>query len=334
MVSPAWQDILEYARWAPSPHNTQHWKFKIVDDRHLVLHYDPARLLPVEDPRGRFMAVAFGVLLESVSIAAAPLGLDVACTPRNVEFDATAPGPTAFADLKLIPRETPEPLDRELLLQRRTSRLPYDGQAVSTAQLDELVQVAAQFGHRLEHTQLPKEVKWVVGLNAETMYQDLRDKATCREIGLWARYSEAKGQQHGDGLSARAMLFPGWLMKLFFEQNWLFDLPILRPLGQWNYARTMGGTTCVAWISGPFDTQAECLHAGRMMARLWLTMSRQGLYLHPFGSVMTNVRSNRLLAERFANHARQHPLWMLARLGYGAVPPKALRLSLDDLLLP
>jgi hypothetical protein len=329
-----WHEILEYARWSPSPHNTQHWKFQLVDDQHMVLHYDPARLLPVEDPRGRFMAVAFGILLESMSIAAAPLGLDVVCTPRNVEFDSTANSPTAFADLKLVPRERLESLDRELLLQRRTSRLPYDGKPISATDLDELRQVAEQFGHQMEHTQDAKEVAWVISLNAETMYQDLRDTATCREIGQWARYRQAKDQQHGDGLSARTMLFPGWLMKLFFEQNWLFDLPVLRPLGKWNYARTMGGTTCVAWISGPFENQVDCLQAGRMMARLWLIMSRQGIYMHPFGSVMTNVQSNRMLSEHFANTQRQHPLWMLVRLGHGASPPQALRLSLDDLILP
>src|SRR5262245_63707539 len=72
-----WREILEYARWAPSPHNTQHWKFRLIDERRAVLLYDPARLLPIEDVAGQFMASGMGILLEMMSIAAAPHGLEV-----------------------------------------------------------------------------------------------------------------------------------------------------------------------------------------------------------------------------------------------------------------
>src|SRR5262249_49983604 len=196
-------------------------------------------------------------------------------------FDASAPEPSPFADLELVERSKQEPLERELIWKRRTSRRPYIDRPVAPAVLEELSQVAEQFGHQFEHSNDPAEGAWVVGLNADTMFYDLRDDATRREIGSWVRYSQAEAKRHGDGLAAFAMLFPGWLMRLFFERNWLFQVPGLHRLCKWLYKRSMRGTRTVAWISGKFQEQPDCLVAGRALARLWLTMTKHGVFLHP-----------------------------------------------------
>ena len=36
-----WKEILEYGRWAPSPHNIQSWRFRIEDATTVTLLYDP-----------------------------------------------------------------------------------------------------------------------------------------------------------------------------------------------------------------------------------------------------------------------------------------------------
>jgi hypothetical protein len=326
-----WREILGYARWAPSPHNTQHWKFRLIDERRAVLLYDPKRLLPIEDAAGQFMASGLGILLEMMSIAAAPRGLEVKATPLNVSLDASAPQPSPFADLELVERSAPEPLDRELIVQRRASRLPYDDRPVAPAVLEELSRVAEQFGYQFKHSNDPA---WVVGLNADTMFYDLCDEATRREIGHWVRYSHDEAQRRGDGLAAFAMLFPGWMMRLFFKRNWLFQIPGVHQLCKWAYRRSMRGTRTVAWISGKFQEQPDCLVAGRALARLWLTMTKHGVYLHPFGSVITNHRSHQAMEEHFANAERRHPLWLLVRLGHSDLPPRAFRLPLDELIIP
>lgn len=334
MQTQIWRDILAYARWAPSPHNTQHWKFRLIDKTHAVLLYDPARLLPIEDGKGQFMASGFGIILEMMSIAAAPHGLEVKTTLLNVPLDASKTSPQPFANLELVPRTKLETLDRELILERRTSRLPYDDTAVSQVVLDELAAVAESFGHQLESSNNPNEVKWVLDLNADTMFLDLRDKATRDEIGAWVRYSMAQAKRTGDGLAAFAMLFPGWMMSLFFKNNWVFQIPGVHQLCKWTYTRSMRGTKTVAWISGKFIEQEDCVTSGRMLARLWLTLTKHGVYLHPFGSVITNHRSHETMKNHFANPKRKHPLWLLVRLGHSSEPPRAMRIALDDLIVP
>lgn len=64
MKSKIWEEILEFARWTPSPHNIQSWLFRVESDEKLTVMYDPGRLLPDTDPTGRFCTVGFGILLE------------------------------------------------------------------------------------------------------------------------------------------------------------------------------------------------------------------------------------------------------------------------------
>lgn len=329
-----WKTILEYGRWAPSPHNIQSWRFRLDDDGDVTLMYDPTRLLPDTDPTGRFCTAGFGILLEMLSVAAAPHGLDVKTKYLSKVLDPRAVGLQEYAKLTLVPRDTsrPEILDRQLILDRRTSRMPYDDKPVDVRVLGELSQIAEAFGHKLEFSSEPEQVRWVVRLNADTMFFDMSEPLARNEVGGWIRFSQKEAREKADGLAAYAMLFPGLLMWFFVKHNWMFRIPGIYHLTRFIYEYKMRGTRTVAWISGPYENHAEWDRAGRMLARLWLTMTKHGVYLHPFGSVITNTKAHKLMADHFANSSRQHDLWLLLRLGHSDVPPQAKRLTLDQLL--
>lgn len=328
-----WTELLEYGRWAPSPHNIQSWRFKLEPDGSCTLLYDPTRLLPDTDPTGRFCTAGFGLLIEMLDIAAAPRNLSVKAEFLTRKLDATKPGLTPFARLTLVENTRNETLPRKLILERRTSRLPYDDVPVSRAVLDELTAVAAGFGHKFEFSTDPKEVAWTVRLNADTMFFDMSDPVARNEVGGWIRFSRAEAKRRADGLAAYAMHFPGLLMKLFVHANYLFRIPGIYQGVRWFYERSMRGTKTVAWLSGPYDNHDEWINTGRMLARLWLTMTKHGVYLHPFGSVITNVKAHARLAEHFDDGSRKHDLWLLLRLGHSDVPPSAQRLTLEQLLV-
>lgn len=334
-----WREILEYGRWAPSPHNIQSWRFRIEDATTVTLLYDPDRLLPDTDPSGRFCMVGFGILLELLSIAASPHGLKVVASYEfeDTFLDPKKVGLQPLARLRLVKREEAEQesFDRQLILERRTSRLPYDDRPVADSVLAELSEVAASYGHLLEFSSDPEDVAWIVRLNAETMFFDMSEPLSRNEVGSWIRYSRAEAKRKGDGLAAYAMNFPGWLMGLFVKHNWLFRIPGVYQFTRAVYIASMRGTRTVAWVSGPFSVHEDWENTGRMMARLWLTMTRHGVYLHPFGSVITNGKAHKLMVDHFSDsgYKRQHDLWMLVRLGHSDLPPKAWRMTLDQLLV-
>ncbi len=72
-----WHELLEYARWCPSPHNVQPWKVEIVSATQANLYYDPARFSSVVDETSAFTTVGMGMFVECLSIAAASRGMRV-----------------------------------------------------------------------------------------------------------------------------------------------------------------------------------------------------------------------------------------------------------------
>jgi hypothetical protein len=335
METARWLELLTYARWAPSPHNMQPWLFQLHSETEATLYYDPNRLLPGTNPTGSFMACGFGILLECFDIAAAPCGLKVDAEFLTHTLDSTQTGPVAYAKLRLVPRTgLPEPLDRQLILDRRTSRLPYDGRRIPERVYDELVAVADAYGHKFEYSTDRREVSWVVALNADTMFYDMSEPVARNEVASWMRFSFHEARSKADGLAAYAMHFNGLLMWLFAKANWIFRLPGIYQFTRSQYIRAMDGTRNVAWLSGPFfEKHDDWIKSGRMMARLWLVMTKHGVYLHPFGSIITNPSAHERMEEHFLNPERKHPLWMLVRLGYSERPPQAQRLPLEQMLI-
>lgn len=57
-----WEDIIEFARWAPTPHNTQPVRLKPLNGTEAELYYDNSRALPEGDPPARFAHAAIGIL--------------------------------------------------------------------------------------------------------------------------------------------------------------------------------------------------------------------------------------------------------------------------------
>ena len=103
----------------------------------------------------------------------------------------------------------------------------------------------------------------------------------------------------------------------------LFLLPGISSLATTKYLCTQAGTRHVAILRGRFGSWPELVLAGRVLMQLWLSMTRHGVYMLPFGSMITNSTCNRYLRERFA----ADDIWFILRFGYSAVPPQAPRLA-------
>lgn len=114
------------ARWAPSKHNSQPWRF-VVRGSSLELWTDPERSLPQSDPDRREMVLSCGAALHLVTLAAHALGVQVVATvlpdgdgdllARVVEVGRLLPTSDDLALLELVPH-------------RRTDRGPLDGESL------------------------------------------------------------------------------------------------------------------------------------------------------------------------------------------------------------
>lgn len=104
-------DAAARATLAPSIHNSQPWRFEVLDDR-LDLYLDRARRLPAVDPLGREAAISCGAALFGLRVALAAAGLD--------------------ATTSVLPDPTREALRRELRLVGHPQVLMRIGTAAPT----------------------------------------------------------------------------------------------------------------------------------------------------------------------------------------------------------
>ena len=332
-VGGLWRGIVDDARWAPSPHNTQPWLVRLISPEAAELYAPRERLLPVEDPEGRFETASLGVFLEALDVAAGGRGLRVEAEPLLPSLGTDADERPLVARLRLGPRDSPARFAAPLLQRRRTSRLPYDGRPVNEQALTELSAIAGEVGHQASFTSDPVLVDWVVSLNADTVFYDLDEDDRREEIGRWTHLSETAARAEGDGFSPRTLGFSAPIVRLFFHRHGIFRPRLIRALAKRLYLRSMRGTATVGWIAGPWNTPADCLASGRMLFRFWLALTAHGLYLQPFGSVITNPTSHARLAERLQVREGKREIWLLLRIGSGPEPPRSVRRPVAEVTL-
>lgn len=330
----AWAAAAAYARWAPSPHNIQPWLLRLRSATECDVLCDPARMLPVLDPTSAFTTVGMTMFVEYLGIALAPLGWRMTATYVDAPLDPHAASPTVFARLVIERATSPDAaIDRELILRRQTSRLPYDGTPIDANVLQELAAVSAQHGHKLQWSSDDAFVAWTIDLNRRTMFRDLDDDASRTELRRWIRPTDNEAHATQDGLWAHCLRLPGWLLRAFFDDHKKWSRGWRARMCGDMLVRGMRGSRTVAWWSGPFATPADWRAAGRALGAQWLVLTRHGIGVHPFGSVITNPEAYTALVTKLARAPQDAPLWLLARLGRSETPPRSLRRDERSLFL-
>ena len=334
----AWGAIIEDASRYPSPHNSQPIKISPLSRTRAAVYYDLDLGLPAESFGIPFGHVCAGVFLESLRVCAQARGYRLHEDLRHSDMDFDAPDRLHFiGEVTLVP----QPADAgdlalyEAFLARQTSRRPYDNTLVDPAAVAEAEATARHHGHEFRSTSDPSLVRRLVHVNQATLFDDLRNDAVHREILTWLRFSRAEARESGDGLSAETMLMPGPVLRFAMQHRGLWDAPVIGGLIRRIYLNTMRGVRQLGWLEGPFDGPADYLEAGRTFMQVWLGFTRRNVYLHPFGTVITNPRSHAEFADAAgAREAGGRMAWMLFRFGHSAPPPQAHRRAASAMILP
>jgi hypothetical protein len=318
-----WVQVAGLARLAPTPHNTQPFRIRPLTATVAQLVILRQRMLPVEDTDDLYVLSSFGLFAETLERAGRHFGFVIRVTPEaGVAPGAIEPGtgPLVLGRAEVTGRCTPEE-QRTLLEARRTSRLPYEDRLVAPRALGEFARIAADSGHAFESFDEPAIVRDVLERNVTAVLENNLKAEERAELRRWIRTGETP--VIGDGLWSTPMNQPPWELRLALTVPRLFLLPGIAALARAKYLRTQAGTRHVAILRGPFQSWPELVEAGRMLMRLWLSMTRHGVYMLPFGSMITNAPCKRYLSERFA----AADIWFILRFGYSAVPPQAPRLA-------
>ena len=331
-IGSPWRDGVAFARWAPSAHNVQPWRLRVLSRDSAEVYYDPRRLLPQTDPTSAFTVISLAIFVEYLAIALQGQGVEMTAVYEEKALDYSAVKPVRFATLRLASSNRPVEIDRDLIVTRRTSRLSYDGKAVEPEALAAVAAIAAREGHVMTSSSDPKTVQWVLDLNKLTLFGDLDDPATRTELRKWIRTSDEEAAARPDGLWSHCLRMPGRLLKSFFDEHEKYVRGWRRTWCERLLMRGMRGTKTVAWWSGPFETPRDWISCGRVLGRSWLEFTRRGIQVHPFGSVITNPAAYKEFTTRVGSSERGRG-WLLIRLGRSASAPRSYRVPPADVFL-
>jgi nitroreductase len=303
--------LLRAATLAPSMHNTQPWRFRVLRaSQEIELYADPARMLRYSDPHGRAVHIACGAAILNLRLAVLMAGREplVRLLPD--------PGqPLLLATLRLAGPHRPGEADGELhaaIATRRTNRRPFSIRPVPPGVLAELVAAAALEGAML---QLPgeRETHRLLRVIANTECDLLADPAYRAELARWAGGERDRDGIPGSSLGSRD---PGGRTPVRDfgaapgEYEWFEETPQL------------------AVLSTGADGRADWLRAGQALERVLLTATVRGIAVSPLTQPLETSDAWLVRDPQAGGGCPQ----MILRLGYGLPVPPTPRRPLAEVL--
>ena len=312
---PPAEQIAEWVRaatMAPSMHNTQPWRFKILRESQTIeLRADPARMLRHSDPHGRAVHIACGAALFNLRTAVAASGREpvTRLLPDPAE-------PLLLATVRLGGRHRPSEDERDLyaaIPARHTNRRPFSGHLVPPGVLAELVLAARLEGAELDHPGRSETYR-LLGVIADAETDLLADPGYRAELARWVG-----GTRDQDGIprSAAGPRDPrgrtpvrDFLGGAAQGYEWFEEAPQLVVLS------TQG------------NNKEDWLRAGQALQRVLLTATQHGLAVSP---LTQPLETHDAWLVRDPGAASGWPQLIL-RIGYGLPVAASPRRPVRDVL--
>jgi nitroreductase len=316
------EELLAEVRLAPSVHNIQPTRWRLLGDDRLLLLEDISRRLPAADPSGHDVRLSHGAAIEGLSLALGRHGLRIAEVGPAADA-STSGGLMPVARILMGAGGALDPL-ADLV----ASRISWRGGFRAFGPAGE----AALDGLAASSTDLvlvrdPPAVTQIAQLADEAGFHFLCDDAHRAELLRWMRLSRSDSSYERDGLSAEAMAMPGVVA--------LGTRLVLGPL--FPLLHRLGLAATLASERGKFANSAVALFhrpdgedplaTGRAFYRAWLAMTAQGLAACPVSVLADWPASNRQLVERYRVPMGRR-LVNVFRLGLAAGAPAAGRARL------
>lgn len=332
-------DALSYAVLAPSPHNRQPWLVRLDGDNALTLFCDLDRRLRETDPLDRQITIGLGTFLELLRQAAAQKGyvLDTSLFPEGEAFPVLDARP--IASVRFVENTTvaKDPLFAALL-ERRTSRVPFDENRLVTAEVMNALDGFLRAGDG--------EFEWVNdAANLETL------KTLCRtaweiemntpdarhESAILTRIGEKQINASPDGISLSGPVMEAMGAVGVLTQEAMDD-PTTTAFAETVkfYNRNIDTAMAFGWLSTANNTRTDQIRAGAGWVRLQQAAAAAGLSMHPLSQALQEYPEMAEMYEEihdFAMIRLPARVQGLFRFGYGKAEPAAPRWPMESRLV-
>ncbi|MGX6607367.1 Acg family FMN-binding oxidoreductase [Micromonosporaceae bacterium Da 78-11] len=305
---------VQTAGLAPSLHNSQPWRFRIMGGGIDVLA-DPGRRLEALDPSGRELLISVGAALFTLRLAVRNQGW----IPELTVFpDPGAPELVA----RVLPgrRAAPSSAVRALaaaVTQRHTNRWPFDEAVVPADAVEQLTEAAVHEGALLTVAGAVSR-NLILGLGHTAERRLRADGGYRAELGRWTRPSPRRR----DGIPPAAVGPWDALERLPLRD---FGLAQSQP---WRTTERFEDHPTIAVLATDGDRPEDWVRAGQALQRVLLVATCLGLATTPISQPVEIPAIRELLTDTHAGRWAQ----MIVRLGYGSPAAATPRRPLAEIL--
>lgn len=323
---------------APSPHNTQSWRFAIRDDHEAFLHVDPTRLLRETDPFARQIHIGCGCFIEACSVGATTLGwsTQIELLPQGNYRSERDIGALPVARIRLTSRGEPAHPLAPYIFERRTSRLVYSGQPITADELAAIERDAGVSASRVTAI-LGERMEPYLRLFDRAMTIEFNTVATNEETRRWFRFSEEEAETLRDGLTFETNGITGLSATLArwsvddTRKSWNSAGVIERGLE--NFREALYSARGVVLVSTEQNQVVDQLRVGRDCYRLMLSLTKHGYYCHPLSQVVQEYAAMERARRSFESLSGVGPpakVQLIFRVGRSETPIESYRRELGS----
>jgi nitroreductase len=318
------RDVLQAASLAPSLHNSQPWRFRVLPDQ-IELHADFERSLPATDPEGRELRLSCGAALLNLRIALQGHGIRPLVTLLPSGYRAGVDGSGALAVVRYGGhiRQSPQLAGLVRAVRtRRTNRRPFIAAPVPTSHRTHLMRAAESERGWLYALSDREQHAAIRDLLVGAHRQQMADPDFRAELAAWTGRAGA----HRDGVPVSA------------------GGPQPEPQDEWVLRDFTAGRGRTRTAGKDFEPEpllvVVCsfhegvladLQAGQALQQVLLTATTLGLSAsflsQPIEVPHIHAKLRRVLGTTLEPQA-------ILRIGYGSPVPATPRRPVTDLLMP
>lgn len=315
--------ILECAIKAPSGHNTQPWKFRVIDHTVEILP-DYSRRLPVVDADDHALFISLGCALENLLIAARQFAWKT-----KVSFHLEHPGEERIVVSLEKGMQISENGLFESIPIRQSTRNEYDGKAIPQEDWEKIKKTAQQEDVSVLVFNEPEDIKSITPFVKEGAKSQFENKDFVEELIHWIRFNESKAEKTGDGLSSKVSgnpSVPEWLGKIFMGLS-------ISPEKEANKYEglILHSSGLMLFIAKRNDKKAW-INVGRSFERAMLQATALGVHHAHMNMPCEEVPVRKRLAVHLNLKEGMEPM-LLIRLGYSEKMPYSYRRPLEEVLV-
>jgi hypothetical protein len=329
-------ELLKLANQYPSLHNGQPIELVQVAPDTFDILFQKERGLQAAEVSFLFSYVTMGVFINHLSSAASALGHTIEIASNLPPIDSLrGKGEVKFATciVKFHMSVPDESLHRTLLL-RQTSRKKYT-EGLDSQLSQATIAIASE--SNMELVKMSRsDTQQAIWLNQRAVFDDMFDDEVRMELDHWLRYNKAEKVAKQDGLAYDCMELNGPIMKFIVKHHKMLRMPGVSNMLKNYYLRTMSDNSDVFYLLTPFSTEQEAFDVGTAVMKIWLAVAAKGYYLHPFGTIMSNVAAHKdflTLANIQDEDIHTNFLVFIYRAGMSESPHASLRIPVNEHLL-